>query len=58
MSSCGKWNNSSFEPFMDVLTEGDTVTVVVDRGLGTVGFYMNCKYEQAFQDDAIKTGEL
>lgn len=46
--SGNKFNNSSCAEFCDQILEGETVEVVVNWTLGTVGFFVHGKYKQAF----------
>ena len=40
-----KCNNGIYEKFHDVVSDGDIVEIVVDRALGTVGFYEQGVYK-------------
>ena len=53
-----KRNNDKCEDCTSYISQDETVDVVVDRSLGTVGFIKNEKYVEAYQDEEIKTGKL
>ena len=53
-----KWNNDKYIQFMRSIKVGESVSVVVDRVKGTVGFGIDGKFEIAYETLAIKTGQL
>ena len=50
-------NNAGYD-FHSKLLEGETVTIVVDRKIGLVGFSIHGIYRRAFKNLEIMKGEL
>ena len=52
------WTNNKSKLMGKYIKEDETLSVVVDRTLGIVGFFIDGKYQGAFKDKEIMTGEL